>query len=161
MDELRPQEPLQNLFDLKPERLHPAFYAVTIDVPVNQNGVGQGSITIRNQPLIITRIATRILGLTWDPETTGLADDGQYLVEWSDEQRNYTPAPVNADLLFGPKHQGSFQSLVYPLYYAGTHTILFRLTNLYQRVLTPEVDTYQVQVLMQGLADFGMEKVPR
>lgn len=144
-----------NFFDLDPERLKPMAYGVNIDVPVIANGQGQGSITIRNQPYIITKITHKIVGNTGDPESSGLYDDGQYAVEWKDEQRNYSDIAILADLLWGPKIMGEFSALQYPVYYAGTHTIYFRLTNTYTRVLTPQAEYFRVQINLQGLADWG------
>ena len=77
MEEFKPATPLLNFFDLDPERLKPMSYEATIDVPVAVNGLGVSSVTIRNQPFILSRIKHRILGNTGDPETSGLYDDGQ------------------------------------------------------------------------------------
>lgn len=151
----KPATPLLNFFDLDPERLKPLLYKVDIDVPVLVNGIGHGSITTRNQPFIWTKTTHRIIGNTFDPESSGLYDDGQYDVEMSDEMRVYTVGGINADLLFGPKGEGEFQEMAYPVYFAGTHTVLFRLTNLYTRVLTPRADTFRVQFCIHGLADWG------
>lgn len=151
----KPATPLINFFDLDPERLKPIAYPCNIEVPVGADQIGHNSITLRNQPLIITRITHGIIGNTADPESTGLHDDGQYSIEWKDEERNYTVLPMAADLLFGPKVQGEFPDLVYPIYFAGTHTLDFRITNHYTRVLTPEVDTFVVQIGLHGLCDYG------
>ena len=162
MEEFKPATPLLNFFDLDPERLKPMSYEATIDVPVAANGLGVSSVTIRNQPFILSRIKHRILGNTGDPETSGLYDDGQYLIEWRDEQRTYTNAPINADLLWGPRGMmGDYSPLVYPVYWAGTHTLDFRVTNQYTRVLTPQAEYFQVQIVLEGVADWGKLTPPR
>lgn len=144
--------------DLDVERWKPMNYAVTIDVPVVQNGIGRGSVQLNEQAYLITRISMLILGNTEDPETSGLYQDGQFLVSMNDEIRNYSNVPVHSDLLFGPKREGSFRTLEYPICYQAGHSIKFELTNTYTRILTPQADTFQVQVCLSGLADWGMVK---
>lgn len=153
--------PLLNFFDLEPERLKPLIYAVTIDVPVIEGGIGQGSVQLRNQPFIVTKITHRILGRTGDPESSGLYDDGQYLIEWKDDMRVYTTQPVNADLAFGPKALGEFPDLVYPIYYAGTIAIHFRIINQYLRTLSPQTDYFKIQIAVHGMADWGKLHPPQ
>lgn len=153
--------PLLNFFDLDPERLKPLIYAVTIDVPVIEGGIGQGSVQLRNQPFIVTKLTHRILGRTGDPESSGLYDDGQYLIEWKDDMRVFTPVPINADLLMGPKIHGEFPDLVYPIYYAGTIALHFRLTNQYARTLSPSADYFKVQIAVHGTADWGKLQPPQ
>lgn len=157
----KPNAPLSNFFDLDPERLKPMFYGVTIDVQTRADGQGHGSLTIRNQPYIITRIVHKVIGQTADPESSGLYDDGQYSIEWQDEQRTYSQIPIAADLLAGPKGAGEYPDLQYPVYYAGTHTLNFRLTNHYARILTPVSETFRVQVVTAGLADWGKLTPPQ
>lgn len=153
--------PLLNFFDLDPERLKPLIYAVTIDVPVIEGGIGQGAVQLRNQPFIVTKLTHRILGRTGDPESSGLYDDGQYLIEWKDDMRVFTPVAINADLLMGPKNYGEFPDLVYPIYYAGTIALHFRITNQYARTLSPTSDYFKVQIAVHGTADWGKLQPPQ
>jgi hypothetical protein len=141
--------------DLNPARWKPMNYGTNIDVPVAANGIGQGVVTFNNQPIFITRAAMLFLGNTEDPETSGLYQDGQVLVAMNDDQRTYQNIPLHADLLWGPKREGSFRTLEFPIYYAGGRTIRFELTNTYTRVLTPVSDTFRVQIILAGLADWG------
>jgi hypothetical protein len=141
--------------DLNVQRWKPMNYGVNIDVPVAANGQGQGVISINNQPTFITRIALLFLGNTADPETSGLYQDGQVLVLMQDDQRNYQNIPLNPDLLWGPKVEGPFRTLEYPIYYQGGRTVRFELTNVYTRVLTPVAETFRVQICIAGLADWG------
>jgi hypothetical protein len=146
---------LMSLGDLDIERWKPKTYGVSIDVPVTANGMGSGSITLNDQPIFITRIAALIVGNTMDPATSGLYQDGQFKIAWRDDLRTFQNVPILADLLWGPKIQGDWRSLEYPLYYMGTQTLLFELYNTYARTLSPTADTYEVQIALSGLADWG------
>ena len=152
---MEPTSRLMSPGDLNPARWKPMNYAVTIDVPVAVNGRGAGVINFNHQPIFITRAALLFLGNTMDPETSGLYQDGQVLVHMQDDQRNYQNVPIHPDLLWGPKGEGAFRTLEYPIYYMGGRTIRFEVTNVYTRVLTPESETFPVQILMAGLADWG------
>ena len=149
---------LLGLMDGDPERWKPMVYGLTIDVPVQVDGHAQGSVTTMNQPFILRGVATHILGNTSDYEGTGLVDDGQYLIKWRDEMREYNNIHLNADLLFGPKTEGPYRMLPYPVLYAGNHTISFDILNAYTRVLTPESDFFRIQIALHGLADWGKLK---
>jgi len=130
-------------------------YACVIDVPVIANGRGQGSVQLNNQPIFITRAAAVILGNTGDPETSGLFQDGQFLITMNDVLRAYQNIPIHADLFWGSKIEGPWRTLEYPIYYKGTQSVRFEITNLYTRILTPTADIFQVQILLAGLADWG------
>lgn len=147
--------------DLDPERWKPMVYGVSIDVPIEQNGVGRGFIQFNHQPIFVTRAAAIILGNTFDPETSGLYQDGQYLITMNDEQRYHQNVPIHADLLWGPKIEGPWRTFEYPIYYLGGHAVRFELTNVYARILTPTADTYRVQISLSGLADWGSLTGPR
>lgn len=141
--------------DLNAERWKPMVYAVTIDVPVTANGIGRGNIQMNDQAIILTRASVMILGNTEDPETSGLYQDGQYLLTMQDEERVYSNVPVQADLLWGPKRVGPWRSFEYPIYYTRSHAVRFEVINIYTRVLTPQASNFQVQIALSGLADFG------
>jgi hypothetical protein len=151
----QPTSRLMSLADLNPARWKPMNYAVSIDVPVAANTPGQGVIQLNNQPIFISRIALLLVGNVGDPETSGLYDDGQMMVTMTDDQRNYQNVPILADLLWGPKTNGPFRTLEYPIFYAGGRTVRFELFSTYTRVLTPVSDTFRAQILMAGLADWG------
>lgn len=155
MQQIQDGDRLLSLPDLDPERWKPMGYSKLVDVPVTANGQGSTSINTVNQPFIITRIGTVICGNTIDWESTGLINDGQYYVHYQDEQRQYIDNPTNALLLWGPHVEGSNRDLQYPIYFAGTHNLKFTLTNIYQRILTPEATYFTVQILVSGLADHG------
>src|SRR4030042_6675063 len=103
-----PSSRLMSPSDLNAARVNPMNYATIIDVPVIANGVGQGVVTFNNQPIFVTRAAMLFLGNTEDPETSGLFQDGQVLIAMNDDQRTYQNQPIHADLLWGPKREGSF-----------------------------------------------------
>jgi len=142
-------------FDLDPDRWKPMFYETIIEVPVLEDSVAEESIELNNMPFILVRIAHTILGNTGDPETSGLYNDGQYLIEFSDEKRNYGKWRAHANLLCGPLGVGSYRELEYPIFYPGTHAIRFRLTNTYTRTLSPKEDNFRVQLLLAGVEDSG------
>lgn len=151
---------LLSISDLDPERWKPMGYSETVDVPVAANGVARVTINTVNQAYIMTRIGHSVLGNTVDWQTTGLINDGQYLIHWVDEARQYISNPTQANLLWGPHIEGPQRNLEYPIYYAGNHAISFDITNLYQRILTPESETFQIQIHLSGLADFGQLQAP-
>ncbi len=158
MNDLQKAEDLIGLMGRDPERWKPMTYGLQVDVPVLADGRGETSVTTMNQPFILASVATHIIGNTSDYDSTGLVDDGQYLIKWRDQMREYNNIPIHADLLFGPKTEGSYRTLEYPVYYAGNHTISFELYNVYNRVLTPVADFYRVQIVLRGLADWGKLK---
>lgn len=149
--------PIFGRFDLDPSRWKPLFYRVEITVGLNAGEVGVGSIPLNAQPYILTRIQHKIIGPTADPATSGLYQDGQYDLEIRDEINNYTNAPVNADLISGNPGFGYFMDLPYPIPFAGTNTLTFRLTNRVQRVV-PQQTTMTVQIVTHGVADWGTIK---
>lgn len=152
---------LLSVQDLDPERWKPMFYQVTIDVPVLADGRGTGTINTNNQAFVLVRVGHTILGNTMDPETSGLYNDGQYLIQWKDEQRNYSDVPLQANLAFGPHIEGAQRRLAYPVMYSGNHTITFEVTNYYTRVLTPPAENFQVAIIVEGLADWKTLKGSR
>jgi hypothetical protein len=147
--------PLFGRFDVNPGRYRPQFYHVEIDVPVNLNGVGRGSITINNQPYALTRITHKLVGNVKDPEASGLFQDGMYDVEWKDEQSSYVDGPIAADLMWGWNHSGYVLELPFPIPYAGAKTLSFVVTNRVARTLIPEADTFPVQICLHGVGDWG------
>lgn len=146
---------LMGKFDEDPGRYRPLYYGVEISVPVAQGGIGRGSITINNQPYIMTRITTKIIGRTAQPEASGLYQDGQYDIEFKDEQTNYQNGPIPADLMFGSLATGYIIELVYPIPFAGNKTLTFNITNRVPRVLDPVQDDFPVFVTIHGVADWG------
>jgi hypothetical protein len=146
---------LMGKFDKDPGRYRPLYYGVPITVPVEVGGIGRASITINNQPYLMTHLLHQIVGNTNDYSTTGLAQDGQYLISWKDEQSNYQNVPIPADMLFGSVRSGYIIPLAYPIPFAGNKTLTFEITNLYTRVLVPEVDTFTVYIAIAGPADWG------
>lgn len=154
-----PSHHLLGRFDYDPGRWRPLYYGVKISVPVALDGVGRGSITINNEPYIMTRIMHKIQGETADPSTTGLYQDGQYDIEFRDEQSNYQNDDIAADLLFGSVGSGVgngfFMPIPYPIPFAGNKTISFRVINRVLRALTSQAENFTVAIAMHGLADWG------
>ena len=148
---------LLSRFDADPGAWRPMSYPVTIDVPTEAGGSESGSVTLNNQPFIFTDIGHQIMGNTGDPETSGLYQDGQYYVEWRDEQSNYMSAPVAASAAFGGGAFGYNIPLSLPIAYPGTKTLTFRITNTYTRILTPTPaeEVFKVHIVVIGIADWG------
>jgi len=142
-------------FDEDPGRYRPMFYSVEISVPVTQGGIGRGSVTINNQPYIMTRITHKIIGRTATPDTSGLYQDGQYDLEFKDEQSNYQNQPIPADIMFGSVATGFLIELPYPIPFAGNKTLTFNITNRVPRALSPQQDHYPVHIAVHGVADWG------
>lgn len=140
-------------FDLDFARYRPMWYGVEIDVQVADNGRGEGSIQINNQPFLLYRITHMIVGASWDWLTTGLEQDGQYTIEFRDENSNYQNIPMNAPLLYGPWDQPL--DFAIPLAYSGNRSLHFRVINRHTRTLTPDADYFKVAIGLHGVADWG------
>jgi len=133
------------------------FYPVNIEVPLAAGGSEEGSVTINNQPFIWMYLGHQIIGNTADAETTGLWQDGQYMIEMKDEQSNYQSSMFAASAAIGGPGVGYQINLPLPIPYPGTKTLTFRITNNYLRVLNPEPDNlvFTVQLVVAGVADWG------
>jgi hypothetical protein len=141
-------------FDYDPGRYRPLIYGLSITVGDQAGDIGRGSVSINNQPWVMTKITHQITGPTADPETSGLYQDGQYLIEFKDEQSNYQNQPIPADILFGSVRSGFIIELPYPIPFAGNKTLTFNLTNLVTRTLTVG-NTFDVHLALHGCADWG------
>jgi hypothetical protein len=148
---------LLSRFDADPGPWRPMYYPIVIPVPLEANGSEEGSVTINNQPFIWTFIGHQILGNTGDPETSGLYQDGQYLIEFKDEQSNYQSAPMAASAVFGGPAVGYMIDFPIPIPFPGSKTITFRITNTYTRILTPDPaePIFNLQIGLGGVADWG------
>jgi hypothetical protein len=146
---------LMGHFDKDPGRYRPLYYGVPITVAVEVGSIGRGSITINNQPYLMTHVLHQIVGNTNDYSTLGLAQDGQYLISFKDEQSNYQNAPIPADMLFGSVRSGYVNPLAYPIPFAGNKTLTFEITNMYTRLFAPEAPTFTVYIAIAGVADWG------
>lgn len=151
------QYPLLGKFDEDPGRWRPYKYETTIEVPVEIDGSGEGTIQILNQPFIMTRITHQIIGNTEDGQATGLYQDGQYYIDWKDELSQYQNDPILAEAGYGSSR---FQSIPLdcPIPFAGNKTLTFRVINAYTRVLSPESDIFYVQIVVHGIADWGSDR---
>jgi len=145
---------LMGKFDADPGRYRPMYYAVSIDVGAAAGAIGRGSITINNQPFIMTHVTHQITGNTVDYATTGLAQDGQYLIFFRDEQSNYQNVPIPAAMLFGSVSSGYINPLAYPIPFPGNKTLSFELTNLYTRPMG-QVEKFNVYVAIHGVMEWG------
>lgn len=141
--------------DFDPGRWRPLFYEVEISVPIADGGVALGSVTLNAQPYIMTRLSGKIVGATADPSTSGLYQDGQWDVEFMDEQSNYQSGAIAGDLLFGGPWTGYSLPLPSPIPFAGNKTISFRITNRVARVLVPASDYFTIQLVTHGISDWG------
>ncbi len=146
---------LMGKFDVDPGRYRPLYYGVVITVPVTVGIIGRGSISINNQPYIMTHVLHQIIGNTNDFSTTGLAQDGQYTISWKDEQSNYQNGAIPADMMFGSVRSGYVNPLSYPIPFAGNKTLTFEIASLYTRVLVPEADFFSVAIAVAGVSDWG------
>lgn len=153
MNQIRTNNPLLSIYDKDPGRWRPYKYGTLIDVPVTVNGSAENTIQILNQPFIMDRISAEIVGPVWDPDASGLANDGQYFVEWHEEQSVYQSAPLLAAAAYGTEEFPLYLSA--PIAFAGNKSLTFRVTNAYTRVLTPVAETFQVQIILHGISDWG------
>jgi hypothetical protein len=148
--------PLLGRYDEDPGRFRPQHYYVRIDVPIELDGIGRGSIKINNEPFCMTRLTHKIIGNTADPTTSGLYQDGMYAIEWRDDQHVYQNESAPADLMFGWNESGYVLELPFPVAFPGNKSVNIRITNLVARgPLTPESDTYPVGICLHGIMDMG------
>lgn len=153
---MQTSNPLLGKFDKDPGRWRPYKYGVDIDVPILVNGSAQGTVQIYNQPLVLIQITHSIVGQTEDPQASGLYQDGQYYIEWRDEQAQYQSGPILARAGYGTEEFPI--PLPQPIGYAGNRTLTFTVTNAYTRALTPPADTFRVHIVLHGIADWGTDK---
>lgn len=147
--------PLFGRYDKDPGRYRPQWYHVEIDVGVAAGAVNVGSININNEPFCIVRMNSKIIGDTANAQTSGIFQDGQYDIEWKDQQRNYVDGPMAADLMWGSDDSGYVINFPFPLPYSGNDTLEFRVTNRVTRVPVPTADFFQVQIVVHGITDLG------
>jgi hypothetical protein len=156
--EVKTRRPLLGKFDLDPGAWRNYKYEGTVNVPVTANGAAETTIKILNQPFIMEKITHSIIGATWDPFGTGLAQDGQYFIEWKEEQSEYQSGPLLARSAYGMEPH--WIPLSAPLVFSGNRVLTFRVTNTYTRILTPEVDTFPVQLIVHGISNWGTDRRP-
>jgi hypothetical protein len=71
---MKTQNPLFSRFDQDPGRYRPMFYNLEVTIPQAAGGWGEGSVTLRNQPFILTAVRHQIIG------DSGLVDNAISLV---------------------------------------------------------------------------------
>lgn len=147
---------LQNWYDLDPQVWSWFCIPADIDIGIDENSVGLGSVALLNHPQYITRITHQIIGNTGNPEESGLYQDGQYSIEIKDQKTVFTLNAVQANNLLGPMIDGPFPDLGLPKYYQGVNTLQFRLTNLVNRTLSEEAETFRVQLAVHGVANLSI-----
>lgn len=147
------KNPLLGKFDKDPGAWRPYKYGCAIDVNVDEDEQAENSIQILNQPFIMVAITHAIVGNTADYQQSGLAQDGQYYIEWAEEQSQYQNIPLLARAAYGTSEFPIY--LPAPIAFAGNKTLKFRITNAYTRVLTPPAETFKVQVIVHGISHWG------
>lgn len=150
-----PENPLQAWFDSDPGGWKSYMYPAYIDLGVAANATAQGQIETNFKPFIWNEVAWSFMGNILDPESSGLYNDGMVLVDMKEEETLYFKAPVPINAAFGPHFQGQFNPMPFPTYYPANHSLVFNLTNVYTRVLTPTAETFQVCLLIRGLHYYG------
>lgn len=156
MNQIATNNPLLSRYDRDPGRWRPYKYGCIIDVPVGADESAENTVNILNQPFIMDRISHTIVGPTWDPDASGLANDGQYYIEWHEEQSEYQNQPLIAIAAYGTKEFPLYLSA--PITFPGNKVLTFRVTNAYQRILTPEAETFKVQIVIHGVSDWGTDR---
>lgn len=156
------KNPLFGLYDRDPGPWRPMHYGVKISVGVNAGQTGRGSISLNNQPFILSRITHKIVGLTATPSASGLYNDGQYDMEFKDEQSVYQKGDIPADLMFGNYGSadagnggGFLMNMPYPLPYPGNKTLSFVITNAVDRTLDPVASDFVVAICASGIMYWG------
>jgi hypothetical protein len=152
---MKTQNPLFSRFDQDPGRYRPMFYNIEVTIPQAAGGWGEGSVTLRNQPFILTAVRHQIIGDSGlDDNAISLVQDGLYSIEMRDEQSSYQNIAGMADLMFGRAQGGDSQDLPYPIPYAGNKVLTFHITNRILRAM--QSGTYWLLgITVVGVADWG------
>ena len=153
--------PLIAYYDADPAGWYPYFYSEFVDLGVEVDSQGVCLVQTMFMPYIWTHVTHGVVGNVDDPESSGLYNDGQYLVRFSDQRANYTDKPTPANLAFGPHKVGEFSELPMPIFFPANHSVRFEMTNIWTRVLTPVADTFRVYVTLRGMSYRGQLKPPR
>ena len=153
--------PLTAFYDADPAGWKPYFYSEFVDLNVLVNSEGTMVFQTTFAPFIWTHTTHGIVGNIYDPTSSGLYNDGQYLVMMSDERTNYIDAPVPANLAFGPHQEGEFSEMPQPIFFPANHAVRVELRNLWTRTLTPVSETFRVYFCLRGIQYWGQLKPPR
>lgn len=153
--------PLTAFYDADPAGWKPYLYSEYTDLDVAVNSRGTLVFNTQSSPYIWTNVTHGIVGNVDDPESSGLYNDGQYLVLMRDNRTNYIDKPVPANLAFGPHKAGEFADLPMPIFFPADHTVQFDLTNIWARVLNPPSETFRVYFALRGISYWGQLKPPK
>lgn len=153
--------PLTAFFDADPAGWKPYFYSEHCDLGVAADSQATMVAQTTFAPYIWTHVAHTIVGNVDDPESSGLYNDGQYLVRMSDERTRYIDKPIPANLAFGPHKEGAFSELPMPIFFPANHAVNIELTNIWTRVLTPVSETFRVYFALRGMQYWGQLKPPQ
>lgn len=156
-----PQNPLTAFFDADPAGWKPYFYSEYVDLGIATDAQATMVFQTTFAPYIWTHVTHGVVGNIDDPESSGLYNDGQYLVRMSDERTRYIDKPVPANLAFGPHKEGEFCELPMPIFFPANHAVNIELTNIWTRVLSPVADTFRVYFCLRGMQYWGQLKPPR
>ena len=155
------KNPLIEWFDADPAGWKPFTYNEYVDIGVAADSIGRLSIRTIYAPYMWEKITHSIVGNIDDPETSGLYNDGQYLITCKDERSAYVNNPIPSLNFCGPHKEGEFPAMPFPVFFPANHTITFELTNIYTRILTPESPTFRVHISCIGMHYWGQLKPPR
>lgn len=155
------KNPLTAFYDADPAGWKPYYYPQYADLGVAADA--QQSLVMRTNfaPYIWTHVTHSIVGDVDDWESSGLKNDGQYLVRMSDERTQYLDQPCPANVAWGPHKEGEFNPLPMPIFFPANHTVRFELTNIYTRVLNPQADVFRVYFCLCGMSYWGQLKPPQ
>ena len=154
------KNPLTAFFDADPAGWKPYFYSEYADLGVAVDSQATMVFQTTFAPYIWTHVSHGIAGDVDDPESSGLYNDGEYLVRMSDERTRYIDKPVPANLAFGPHKEGEFSELPMPIFFPANHAVNIELTNLWTRVLSPVSTTFRVYFCLRGMQYWGQLKPP-
>lgn len=153
--------PLLAFYDADPAGWYPYFYSEFVDLGVTVDSQATCLFQTLFSPFVWTHVTHGIAGNIYDPESSGLYNDGQYLVRLSDQRTQYTDKPTPANLAFGPHNEGEFSELPMPIFFPANHSVRAELTNLWTRTLTPVAETFRVYVVLRGMTYRGQLRPPQ
>ena len=153
--------PLLAFYDADPAGWKPYMYSEYVDLGVAADAQGVMVFNTNFAPYIWTNVTHGVVGNVDDPTSSGLYNDGQYLVRMRDERTNYLDKPIPANLAFGPHKEGEFADLPMPIFFPANHAVNVELTNIWTRVLTPVSETFRVYFAIRGMQYWGQLKPPQ
>jgi len=130
---------------LDPTIYRAKYYVLNIDVDAEIGGIGGGAKTIDNTPFVLDRITH---GISFRPD--GVNQDGNYTLQFRDDQSVYNTEPALAQMLFGGVFNGNrVLDLPLRMFFQGSSTLNIDVVNYTDRT-GGGVTNFQLGIVFHG-----------